>query len=91
MDIGDQKKGSRGIDFPFVPLANMKIVVLLQKLGLLFTHNLGIMDVKTMWNIYKMHVLRKTAKDQESKDACVELVYLNPISSRCLQDSVIDR
>lgn len=95
MDVGDEKKGSSGINFTSMPLANLKNVALLQKCGLLFTHNLWVIHVKTLCgilnNFNKLHMLRKAAKDQGNNDACVELVYLNLISSRCLQDSVNDR
>lgn len=52
MDIGDQKKGSSGINFPSVPLANMKNVALLHKHGLVSTHNLWVIHVKTLCGIF---------------------------------------
>ena len=52
MDIGDQKKGNSGINFPSVPLANLKNVALLQKRRLLFTHNLWVIHVKTLCRIF---------------------------------------
>lgn len=44
-----------------------------------------------MWNISKLHVIREAAKDQGNNSACVELFYLNLVSSRCRQDSVNEK
>lgn len=45
----------------------------------------------TTWNISKLHVLRKAAKDQDNNDAYVKVVCLNLVPSRCIQDSINDR
>lgn len=91
MDIEDQNMGSLGINFPSVPLANMKTIVLLKKQFAFYPEPLNYPCENTLWSISQFHVLRKPEQDQGSKDVFVELVHLNLLSPRCLQKSINDR
>lgn len=83
--------GSLGIKFPSVPLANIKNIVLLKKQFSFYPEPLDYPCENTIWSISKTCVLRKPEQDQGSNDVCVELVHLNLLSPRCLQESANDR